>query len=166
LADGENGKAALRLYLGTNYRLREITFEKLLSGGIVPLKVDKTIGNTDFEYIDSLLQRGENKYRAKITLVNGQVLYTDTRIVTGFGIFNQLVYPTLLSPGQQLTVLLQNANSNYKLQLVDVLGKLVMQKDLVMQKEIIPVRILQKGIYFYSIYNNGRREQSGKIVIQ
>jgi hypothetical protein len=114
--------------------------------------------------MDSTLTQGVNTYRAKITLSNGQFVYSDPQTVYYTGGSNYLVYPNPVLQNQAIHIIAAGLD-NAVFRLYNVWGQLVLEKTLYNLTEDIPAA-LAKGVYFYTLLKDGRQDARGRIIIQ
>ena len=164
-ADLAGTAAALHLDIGSSYRVTAIAIEKLYPGGY---RVMQTFGipvQLQYTMMDTTLTQGVNTYRAKITLSNGQFVYSDVETVYYAGSGHYLVYPNPVVQSQAIHIIAAGLD-NAVFRLFNVWGQMVMEKTLYNFVEEIPARGLSKGIYFYTIIKDGRADTRGKIIVQ
>lgn len=164
-ADLNGTAAALRLDIGSSYRVTAVSIEKKYAGGY---RVLQSFGlPVQFQYgiNDTALTQGVNTYRAKITLANGRFVYSDEETVYYSGGSHYLIYPNPVAQSQPIHIITTSLD-NAVFRLYDVWGRIVMEKILYNFVEGIPTGGLVKGIYFYSIIKDGRADTTGKIIVQ
>jgi hypothetical protein len=163
-ADLAGSTAALRLDIGSSYRVSGAGIEKLYPGGFRNLQAFGAPVLPQYAITDSALTRGVNTYRAKITLANGQVIYSDNETVYYTGAGNYVVYPNPALQGQSIHIIAAGLD-NAVLRLYNAVGQLVLEKTLYNLTEDIPAA-LAKGLYFYTILKDGRQDTKGKIIVR
>ena len=163
-ADLAGTAAVLQLALGSSYRVSNTSIEKLVAGGYRLLKSFGAPAGLQYTTSDSALARGENSYRVKIQLNNGQVIYSDKETVYYTGNSPYLVYPNPVAQQQSIHVVATGLN-NPVFRLFNAAGMLIMQKTLHNLVEEIPAGAWAKGFYFYLI-NDGKNDVRGKIIVQ
>ena len=163
-ADLNGAVAALNIDIGSSYRVTAISIEKLYPGGYRMLQTFGMPIQLQYTMMDTTLTRGVNIYRAKITLSNGQVIYSDNQTVYYTGAGNYLVYPNPVVQNQAIHIIAAGLD-NAVLRLYNVWGQLVLEKTLYNLTEDIPAA-LAKGVYFYTIIKDGRLDTREKIIVQ
>jgi len=160
----DNATAALHIELGTLYGIQKISVEKLGITNFDNLLSIMPVTSLEYHPGDQHLQRGANTYRLKIQRQDGRVIYSDPQTVYYFGNDRFIVYPNPVSARTALQVL-SAAPGNYTFTLFSATGQRVLHRSLQEQREAISLGALQKGLYFYLIRSEGKREQAGKIVV-
>lgn len=154
----------LRLSIGTVYGVRAVVFEKMGAGEFVLLKSWQPVVFEDFEFADEFPQRGANRYRTRLYLENGSVLFSDTAVVYFLDNANPLVFPNPVAPEGRLNVL-SNSPEEVVFVLFDVLGKIVLEKNLENPREEIDLSGLARGVYFWGMKENGKMEKLGGAIL-
>jgi len=165
-ADLINKGGSLELSLGSSYQIKNISIEKMGSNGVYqPWKQTSQPFLLQYNFTDSLLTRGANRYRAQIDLQNGTVIYSDVQTIYYTGNDNYIVYPNPANRLQPITILSAQL-SNATLQLFNAYGQRLMEKKLFNLTEQLFIGSLAKGIYFYVITENGKKVSTGKLLLQ
>jgi hypothetical protein len=164
LATRVNNAAVLDLLIGTNYLVKSISFQKLTSTGFVDLQTITSMTGLLFNYSDNNLTKGLNTYRAKITLTNGMIIYSDPATVYYFVDNIYILYPNPAPQHQPITIL-SNDLGITQLQVFNAVGQKLYQKDLDQLSNIIPAGKLSKGFYFLRIVKDNRTETILKLVV-
>jgi len=165
LASGSNA-ALLTTEIGTVYNVKSITIEKLAKDGYHTLKVIQPVTSLEYEVMDNNLADGTNTYRAKIELVNGGVVYSDPASVYYFLKIHYIVFPNPVKNTGTLQVFTKEDPQNTQLLLYNVLGQKVLQYTMTYMAESIPLSGLKNGIYFIVILKNGKKDYTGKVMVQ
>jgi len=168
LADlASSGNAAvLTTEIGTVYNVKSITIEKLAKDGYHTLQVIQPVTSLDYEVTDNNLADGTNTYRAKIELINGQVVYSDPASVYYFLNIRYIIFPNPVKSTATLQVFSKEDPQNTQLLLYNVLGQKVLQYNMTYTAESIPLSGLKSGIYFIVILKNGKKDYTGKVMVQ
>lgn len=160
-----NKNALLQLTLGTTYNVTTAQFQELTLTGWVTIQTVQPVNNATISYEDLTLHNGVNTYRASVTLSNGTILYSTTASVYFFGNNTFVMFPNPVRQYQTLTILSNNFTTN-TLQIYDITGRKVMEKEISNVQENISVARLGKGIYIVIILNNNQKLFTGKLFIQ
>lgn len=159
--DGNN--ARLSLSLGTIVNVTNITFEKLSSSGFTPIYNTDVNGKTEFEFTYQPLQKGINIFRAKIILSNGQIIYSGSESVYYAEDGKYLVFPVPVKRNTAIEIFTEIPDEE-TIQLIDMMGRIVLQKQIQFPHEYIKTGNLQ-GQYFYRIIKKGQKVSSGKLFV-
>ncbi|MEO5685366.1 MAG: S8 family serine peptidase [Chitinophagaceae bacterium] len=165
-ADLLAGSTRLNITLGTSYRIARVIIEKADQRGIYK-SLQTYLPPIQMQYSteDHSLTKGVNRYRARIELATGAVVYSNTETVYNLAGNQYLVYPNPVNKPQSIIVLAASLN-NQVLQLFDVYGKKIAEKKMKDLSLQIETAALAKGLYFYLILKDGKKESGGKIVVQ
>jgi hypothetical protein len=161
-----NNLGFLTAEIGTNYNVKSITFEKHVNRTYQPLKTFQPVTELTFSLVDNNLADGVNTYRVKIELTNGKIIYSDPQSIYYFLITRYIVFPNPVKKTGMLSVLTKEEPENTYLLLFNTLGQQVLQYRLTQTVETISLPGLQSGIYFILIKKNGKKEFTGKVIVQ
>ncbi|MBO9565115.1 MAG: S8 family peptidase [Niastella sp.] len=164
LADLVNNKASLQIELGTRHAIQKIIVEKLGTTGYNTLQTVEPVNSLQYELTDNNLQRGINTYRLKIQRTDGSVIYSQSETVYNFGEATYILFPNPVAGGSLLNILTA-IPGNSTLTLYNTAGQQVLHRRLQELHEQLPLRALQKGTYFYIIRKEGKKEQTGSILV-
>jgi hypothetical protein len=164
LADLVNNTASLQIELGTRYAIQKIIVEKLGITGYATSQTVEPVNSLQYELTDNNLQRGVNTYRLKIQRTDGSVIYSQPETVYNFGEATYILFPNPVA-GSSLLNILTATPGNSTLTLYNTSGQQVLHRRLQELHERLPLRALQKGAYFYIIRKEGKREQTGSILV-
>lgn len=157
--------AQLSLALSTLYTVAHITFEKEQKGVFVPLHTAGADSNFFYAYTDETLQGGVTRYRAAITLQNGDMIYSDTATVYYGDNHTYIVYPNPVhAAAQQLEVLTDG--DNLTMVFYDATGKIVKTQGLYNPLFRFGMNDVNRGLYIYRIFRNGRAVASGRLSVE
>lgn len=155
----------LRLNIGTTYGIRELTFEKMENGQFAGLNTWNPVETEQFEYTDAFPVKGINRYRARIELDNGPVLFSDTLEVYVLENGMVSVFPNPVAPNNLLRIV-SALDSESVFTLCDVWGKTMLEQTISNDLTEIALPGLPYGVYFWSITDAGRGvKKGGKIVV-
>lgn len=167
LVDLQNGNTGfLTAEIGTTYNVKSITFEKHINRIYQPLKTFQPVTELTFSLVDNNLADGVNTYRVKIELTNGKIIYSDPQSIYYFLTTRYIVFPNPVKKTGALSVLTKEEPVNTYLLLFNAVGQQVLQYRLTQTVETISLPGLQGGIYFILIKKNGKKEFTGKVIVQ
>lgn len=161
LANVTGNKVLLDLYLGSTVNLKSITWEKMTgpasftSIGTSPVVASQL----SYQFTDAA-PKPVQYYRAKLTTIDNQVIYTDTVKAVVLQNKQFAVYPNPVD--KQFTILSGDIN-NYDFKLYDAGGKLSITQTLNNLQNTVPVN-LNPGIYMYVISLAGHVVYNGKLI--
>lgn len=164
LADRVNNSASLQIELGTRYAIQKIVVEKLGITGFNASQTVEPVNSLQYTLTDNSLQRGVNTYRLKIQRTDGTTIYSQPETVYNFGEATYILFPNPVAGGSLLNILTATPG-NSTLTLYNTSGQQVLYRQLQELHEQLPLRALQKGAYFYIIRKEGKKEQTGSILI-
>ncbi len=130
LAELDSNAARLALSLGTTFKVRSVAFEKLTSSGFASIYSSPVNNQIDFSSMFQELTKGINVFRAKITLENGEVIYSENGSVYYVERGSYLVFPVPVNRGNNLEIF-TTLPEEETLQLFDILGRTVLKKQLI-----------------------------------
>lgn len=157
--------AQLSLNLSTLYTVESITFEKEQQDAFVPLYTASANSNFLYEYTDVTLQGGVAQYRAAIELENGTTIYSDTATLYYGDDDTYIVYPNPLNTSaQQLEVLTDG--DNLTMVFYDAMGRTVKTQGLYNSLFRFSMTDVNRGLYIYRIFRNGRPVASGRLAVE
>lgn len=166
LADLQSNQTIkLTVGLGTNYRVQKIELQRLTgSDGYKTFHSIEPVNDLDYYLTDTSLVKGTNRYRVKVVIENGSVIYSTQETVYNLSNSNYLVYPNPAGQDQTLTILANDFDKTL-FQLFGIDGRKVAEKRLNNPLEKMSVSHCGKGVYFFVIVHNGVRVESGKLII-
>jgi hypothetical protein len=157
--------AHLSLTMSTLYTVKHVTFEREEMGVFTPLYTTGIDRNLMYEYTDKALQGGVTRYRATITLENGSIIYSDTATVYYGDDRTYIVYPNPVNASaQQLEVLTDG--DNLTMVFYNVTGQVVKTQGLYNSLFRFPISDINRGLYIYRIFRNGKPVTSGRLVVE
>lgn len=162
-ADLNGATGLLQLDLGSDYRVGAIAIEKASAAGY-RLLANFSPAGLHYTAGDSSLTQGANIYRAKITLINGQVFYSDWQTVYYTGPRSYFLYPNPVYRPGTIHILAGDLN-NPVFRLFTISGQLILEKTLTNLQENIPTTSLTRGFYIYSLEVPGGERIRGKIIV-
>jgi hypothetical protein len=167
LADLQNGNTGwLTASIGTMLNVKSITFEKLVNREWQPLQTIQPVTTLDFEIADNKLSDGVNTYRVKVTLANGLSITSEPQSIYYFLTTRYLIFPNPVKATSTLSVLTKEEPENTWLLMFNTLGQKALQYRLTQIVENVPLNRLKAGIYFVIIQKNGKKEFTGRVMVQ
>ncbi|MBV6440164.1 MAG: hypothetical protein EPGJADBJ_01827 [Saprospiraceae bacterium] len=153
----------LRLRIGTRYGIQVIEFEKMTNGVFSALAIVQPVESEVFEVTDDAPQQGANIYRARLELLNGAALYSDTATVYFWGKKELLVFP---NPVYQNSIrVVSNTTETSSFILFDMLGRIILEAALDDFPKDIAIPIgLPKGCYPYCLRTGGQLKPGGILI--
>ncbi|MEO6636744.1 MAG: S8 family peptidase [Ginsengibacter sp.] len=164
LAEGNGNLAKLTLIPGTIYKIDSIVFEKIVAAGNVPVYSFQPSGVQPYIYNYTPLIKGINTFRAKIILINGDIIFSQPQSVFYSQPGEFVIYPVPVRRGADIMVNTVLPDGQV-ISMYNAEGELVLQKEVQSVSEHIRTSSFQKGIYFYRITKGVTEIQSGKILI-
>ncbi|MDB5277829.1 MAG: family serine peptidase [Ferruginibacter sp.] len=143
--------ATIQLVLGTDYLIKKIMFEKLVSGAFTGFKEIHNIGALAFTATDNSLHKGVNTYRVRIELKDGRIIYSAATDIFYFNNTEVVIYPNPVTQGHNITIRM-NALQNQWIKITDVAGRIVYNQQTNSTIVQLPVSF-SKGIYFIAVSN-------------
>lgn len=146
----------LQLYLTLSFtgNVQRVQFEKVTSTGqLLNSQPAQNVTNNELIYYSDnfMLQKGVNYFRAKITLVTGQVIYTDIVSALSTGEDKIMFYPNPVTRNTPLNYLLKdNFGTNFKLLLYNSSGQLLSTAQIA-SVGTIDVSNLPQGVIIYKV---------------
>ncbi|MEO3404468.1 S8 family peptidase [Mucilaginibacter sp. CAU 1740] len=161
LASIVNNTAVLNLDLGSSFNLKTISWEKLTTPGTFTTLATMPVNSaTSYQYTDSNLKQGKQTYRAKLTTLNGTIIYSNPADATYLQPQQFVIYPNPVA--DKLNILSGDLN-NYQIKLYGIDGRLNITQNFNELQNSIPVRLVS-GVYVYVIELNGKVVYNGKLV--
>jgi hypothetical protein len=162
LADLENERTLLHFSLGSTYGIQSITLEKYKGRSFQAFRSFAPVA-TQFSAYDSMLNRGINSYRVKLTFADGRTIYSNIESVHFFTVHPFVIFPNPLPSDQQLRILSKDPES-VVIRCWSMEGRKLAEKKIANTSEAFPLQ-LSKGIYLIEIINQGKRVLLEKLVV-
>ncbi|HEY0742377.1 MAG TPA: S8 family serine peptidase [Chryseosolibacter sp.] len=156
----------LRLGLGTTYGVTDVTFEHEQPSGFVPINAIADPQENILRFLHSDPIQGRNRYRARVQLINGQELITDT--IQNYFISQSpfIVFPNPVSAPEPLSVYSGRFEKfDFSFELFNANGQKVRVSDLRSDREFVPTQGLPPGLYLYRIRGQAI-DTCGRIIIE
>lgn len=159
-----NNDGALLLELGSNFRIKRITFEKLLASGFTTIEEFPSINSLQFAATDNNLHEGSNSYRAVLELNDGRKIYSETATLYFTGNKAAVVYPNP-APRNGFITILTEQDEDVIFQLIDTYGRVVLQKQLNDYPQQVSLGNLASGMYYYRLLKKNKKVQTGILLV-
>jgi hypothetical protein len=163
-ADASGSVANLTLQLGTTYKISSIVFERLTATGFMSIDSFPPMGQTNFTFTYQPLSPGITQFRAKIILQTGEVIYSNTASVFYVRGASYIFLPVPVQRGHDVEIL-GPVPDGATVQLFDVMGQPVLQKEIQSAHEYLKTSSLQAGAYFYRITKAGVKLAAGRLLV-
>ena len=166
LAQLVSNNALVTIALGTLYQVKQIDIEKDNGASFISVQTFDHPTQLNFQSQLGNLHQGINRFRIRITLQNGKVVYSEEELIFFTGTNNFIVYPNPVQLGRSFFVLHNNVD-DATLVLYDSYGRKMQQVSL--QDIVNPVNtsLLQRGIYFILVIDSNRQHIfQQKIIVQ
>jgi hypothetical protein len=157
--------AQLSLTLSTVYAVESVVFEKEQQGIFIPLHTTRAEDKFLYEYTDAALQGGVSRYRAAITLQNGNTIYSDTATLYYGDDRTYIVYPNPVNAAAQLLEVLTDGD-NLTMVFYDATGRIVKTQGLYNSLFRFSMTDVNRGFYIYRIFRNGQAVASGRLMVE
>ena len=143
--------------LGTLYNVTEVMLEGWKDNVFVALQTLSRPATTSFNFNSIPLHPGENRFRFRMRLTNGQLFYSNVETVYSVGETAPVfVYPNPVAQGGELKALTREVG-RYTISVFDVGGRKLYENPLNSSVSSLPSRRFGKGLYFILI-----RDKEGK----
>ncbi len=149
--------------VGTVNNIAGISFEKLIASRYVTIS-SPSINGLEYLFSYSPLPTGITYFRAKITLTNGQIIYSSPEAVFYVEPGKYLLLPVPVKRNTDINVYTPMPDGEI-ISLIDVMGRIVLKKEIQFTHEHISTSALQAGQYFYMITKKGQKISSGKLIV-
>ncbi|HYO22290.1 MAG TPA: S8 family peptidase [Flavisolibacter sp.] len=150
--------------LGTLFGVKELSLQKLTSGGTVIIQSNNHFAGTQISFSDSSLQKGENRYRLKLTLQSGAVLYSDVESIYHLAESPVYVYPNPARQNEPIKIINKEAG-RYSIKIFNSAGVEIYYQMLTASPALLPAYKLAKGFYIIRILDLQGNASSQKLVI-
>lgn len=159
-----NNSAGFWGELGTLFNVAEVSFEKIRLSGVVTLQTITNPTSVLFNFTDNNLTQGENRYRLRVRLANGTILYSNVETAYHFPLSPVVIYP---NPAVQNTTLniISNESGRYTVQICDVNGRLMYSQFITNSVTRINSGFFAKGMYMVRIVDTQGKPSTQKLVI-
>lgn len=150
--------------IGATYGVTKVSFEKKIGENFVSL-YEQTANQTVFEFVDEHPFVGSNTYQARLYLLNGESILSESATVYFAGNKGWWVFPNpALADGTFNVVSKTDGEAVFSL--FDATGKQVKELTLEDIRVEIPLGNLPRGLYFYEIKNQDVFLGGGKLMLR
>ncbi len=154
----------LQLSLGSLYNIITIDWEKLTPTGYQVMYREPIITQTSLNYIDVAPTGGVNIYRVKLTLRNGQIIYSDSITIYFADVNKYRVYPNPVGQYHPVHIISREADIA-SMQVFNSMGILMLEKRLDDVINTIPAGMLSKGLYIIRVISDDGMITHLKLVV-
>lgn len=159
-----NNSASFAAELGTLFNVAEVSFEKIRVSGMVALQTITNPASVLFNFTDNNLTQGENRYRLRVRLANGTILYSTIEIAYHLPSGAVLFYPNPSVQNATLNIL-SNESGRYTVQIFDVNGRLMYSQFITNSVTKINSGSFAKGMYMVRVIDKQGKPSTQKLVI-
>jgi Subtilase family/Secretion system C-terminal sorting domain len=151
----------VQLSLSSLHQIDHITIFKTING-IKNIFKELSPGKLVLDFYDTELLQGTMAYQAEITFKNGTKIRSDIieLIIEGKG--KALLYPNPVTASSDLNILSGGAGQKFKI--LDLLGKILFEKELELVVEPIDLIDLPSGLYLYQVQSQGKVTDAGRFI--
>lgn len=164
LQSQNSGAAFFRGELGTLFRVEQVSLERIGLAGNSTIMTIVHPQSTLLDFTDASLSQGENRYRMKLVLTDGTILYSNIELVYYLPSTPVLLYPNPVGQPTQLKILTLESG-RYRLQMIDGGGRLVMEQMLNSTLSLINTGSYARGLYLMRILDRDGKPSTQKLVI-
>jgi hypothetical protein len=151
--------------LGTAFNVKELSLQKRLRGGHTTIETVNPVISASFRFGDSALLNGENRYRLRLTLQNGNVLYSNEEIVYHFADKPVFVYPNPVQRNGFLKVV-SNEAGRYTIRIINSSGVEVYKQFITNTNFTLSASRFTPGLYFIWVMDKQGKSFLQKLLIQ
>jgi hypothetical protein len=159
-----NQQALLTLELGTVYNVAEVSFQKKLGDVFQTIHTISSPASVLQSFVDGSLVQGINRYRARIKLIDGTILYSGEDQVLYFPGQPVIVFPNPAAQQQPVNLIVKDQGV-YAIRLYDATGRLVRSFELNDILTTIPPFVLPRGLYFIQVNTATGKLFAQKLVV-
>jgi hypothetical protein len=154
----------LEVELGSVYRLRTATLERLGPGGYEDVQTLAPPGSVSLAFSDVPPNAGRYVYRVRLETTAGRVIYSSAEEAYLVRPGNVLAFPNPVVAGGNLTLVGSNG-AVLTARLYDVLGRVVSKSVSDGTTTQLPTASLRKGMYLLRVSSDGQPSQTIRIVV-
>ncbi|MCB2407253.1 S8 family serine peptidase [Hymenobacter lucidus] len=152
------------LEVGTLYRLKSVTLERLASGGFQAVQTLTPVPARQMTFLDSSPEPGLNEYRARLELTDGRVVYSPTETVQYIRSGEVQAYPNPVVAGEPLQVLVADS-PDARVHLYDMTGRLRRENTEGGAVKTLSTEGLAKGMYLLRVSIGSGHTMTTRVVI-
>ena len=151
--------------IGTVYNVATITLEASRGAAFMPVQNINPPQSTTFTFSNVPLHPGENRFRLRVQLQNGRVLYSNTETVYSTGENGPVfVYPNPAPQSGELKILTSEVG-RYTVVFFDAAGRQVYQSVLNSSVSSLPGSRFAKGLYFIRVIEKDGKARTIRQII-
>lgn len=151
--------------LGTLYSVKELSLQKLVGGNYISVQTAGSVTALLTIFTDASLVKGENRYRLKLTLQNGQTVYSDVETVFYFADSPVYVYPNPVKRGEAIKII-SSQSGRYTVRFLNATGTEVYRQFITSNLTILPSSRFASGLYFIWIFDKEGSPFVQKLIVQ
>ncbi|ELR73578.1 hypothetical protein C900_02663 [Fulvivirga imtechensis AK7] len=156
----------LTLALGTTYGITKVIFEREFDGNYVIIHTIDDPQASTIVYSDKSPFQGLNTYRARILFDNGAEITSEPVAVYFLTELPVLTFPNPVDRSEDLNVFTKDFSGEPAFfKLMNTNGQIVLEYELVSERESISIAHLKAGLYLFSLTSEGVNH-SGRIMIR
>jgi hypothetical protein len=160
-----NDVARFDLVLGTTYKIKSVSLERMEAGLYKPIQTISSINSTSILLTDANPLSGNNYYRARLELEDeSDILSSQTEIVYVTS-SDLIVFPNPVVSGEELNVIIENEQDAI-LRIFDMYGRLIRGVEDFGTVRNIDTSNLMAGIYFLKVYKSDGTTLITRFMIQ
>jgi len=152
----------VQLQLSSWYQIEHVTIFKTSGGNKSILKEITTGESLAHQFYDSELQAGTMIYQAEIILQNGIKIVSDLIEIIIEEKGKVIIFPNPVTSNSDLTILSEGGGVKFKI--LDLFGRVLFEKELILVMDDIDVINLPAGVYVYHLLSNETVTDTGRFV--
>ncbi len=152
----------VQLGLSSWHEVDHVDILKTTAHSAAPFKRIIPGNSLNLSFTDTELIAGTMMYQAEIVFRNGKKILSDIREVMIEEKGKLILYPNPVTSESDLTIL--SDGSGMKFQIIDLLGKVVVEKNLDALADALDLINLKPGLYLYRLTSNGELKDAGRVV--
>lgn len=156
-------KVVVTLVLGTTYKIRNISLERLSQNNFIQISAIPATLQTSYTFEDKNMSPGITFYRVRLETEDNAVLYSKPVSVNVLLNKQHMIFP---NPVSNTLYILSKVPDIRELIISDFSGRRVMQQTITNTNESIPVQQLVNGVYNCTILKDGKKVFNDKFVKQ
>jgi hypothetical protein len=152
----------VQLQVSSRYQVDHITIFRITNGNTDVFK-NITLGNSlFFDFYDTDLQPGTMIYYAEIVLQSGINILSDRIEITIEEKGKAIIFPNPVTSDSDLSILSGGGGVTFRI--LDLFGRILVEKELVLVADAIDVIHLPAGVYIYHLISQGTITDTGKFI--
>ncbi|TGE22083.1 T9SS type A sorting domain-containing protein [Hymenobacter aquaticus] len=150
--------------VGTLYRLKAVSLERLTSGGPVTVQTVAPVTSLRMTFRDPDPLPGRNDYRLRLELTDGRIIYSQTEAVQYVLATEVQVYPNPIVAGEPLQLLVAES-ADVRVQLYDMTGRLLRESAATGAVKEFSTTGLAKGMYLIRVSTETGAVRTTRVVV-